>query len=351
MGRVGRAVIAHGQNFEIREYPVPEPEPNTLLIRQELSGLCGTDVHNWQNGIQEEMLMGHECVGIIDAIGEGMATDYLGNPIQEGDRVVIAPGTSHGAYGFKTDPDQPPHFCGGFGDYIYLCFPDTCFIKTDAPPKVAVLIEPFTIGVHALMRANVQIGDTIVVQGSGAIGLMTLICAKISGAAKLIIVGGPSERLELAQRIGADVTINIEEVPSVEERTRLVRSHTTKGMGADAVFECAGTLSAIPEGLGYVKYGGTYCEVGHFVDVGSFSLNPNQMLMRRNVRLEAVWGSRPEHFVRGLPILEKNEFPFADMVSHVLPLSRMREGFEALDGKYKLDGETVIKIAIGANAE
>ena len=180
---------------------------------------------------------------------------------------------------------------------------------------------------------------------------MTLICAKISGAAKLIMVGGPSERLELARRMGADVTVDIEEVTSVEERTELVRSHTPKGAGADVVFECAGTLPAIPEGLGYVKRSGTFCELGHFVDVGSFDLNPNQMLMRRNLRLEAVWGSGTEHFVRGLPILEKNEFPFAEMVSHVLPLSRVREAFEALDGKYQLDGETVIKIAIGANAE
>jgi len=164
-------VIAYGQDFEIREYPVPEPEPNTILLRQELAGLCGTDVHNWQNGIEGEMLLGHESVGIIDAIGEGITMDFIGNPIHEGDRVVFAPGTSHGAYGFQSDPDQPPHFRGGFADYIYLCYPETCFIKTDAPPEVAVLIEPFTIGVHALMRANVQIGDTIVVQGSGVIAL------------------------------------------------------------------------------------------------------------------------------------------------------------------------------------
>ena len=349
MGRVGRAVIAHGQDFEIREYPVPEPEPNTILLRQELSGICGTDVHNWQNGIEGEMLLGHESVGIIDAIGDGVTTDSNGSPIRVGDRVVLVPKTSHGAYGFQSDPDQPPHFRGGFADYIYLCYPDTRFIKTSAPPKVAVLMEPFAIGMHILMRANVQIGDTIVVQGSGAIGLMTLIGAKISGAAKLIMVGGPSRRLELARRMGADVIVDIEEVSSVEERTELVRSHTTGGAGADVVFECAGSLSAIPEGLGYVKYGGTFCEAGHFVDIGSLDLNPNQMLMRRNLRLEAVWGSIPEHFARGLPILEKNEFPFADMVSHILPLSDVRAGFEALSGTYELAGETVIKIAIGAN--
>ena len=351
MNRTGRAVVASGQNFEIREYPVPEPAPGTILLRQELAGICGTDLHNWQKGIDGEMLLGHENVGIIDAIGKGVGTDYIGNSIQEGDRVILAPRADERVYGFHPDPDEAPHFGGGFADYIYLTYSGTCFIKTGAPIDVAVLTEPFAIAVHAVMRAKVKIGDTVVVQGSGAIGLLTLVCAKISGAAKLIMVGGPSGRLDLAKQLGADVTINIEEFSSVEERTQLVRDQTLHSEGADVVFECAGFLPAITEGLGYVKYSGVFCEVGHFVDVGSFELNPNQMLMRKNLRLEAVWSSQHEHFVRGLPILEQDEFPFADMVSHVLPLSRIREGFEALDGGYRLGNETVIKIAVNAQTE
>ncbi len=172
MGRTGRAVIAQGQDFEVREYPVPDPEPDTVLLRQELAGICGTDLHNWQKGFDEEVLLGHENVGIVEAIGKGIKTDYVGNPIREGDRVIFAPGTDYGGYGFQYNPDKPPHFRGGFADYIYLCFPHTCFIKTDVLPEVAVMTEPFTIGVHAVMRANLQIGDTVVVQGSGAIGLV-----------------------------------------------------------------------------------------------------------------------------------------------------------------------------------
>ena len=213
------------------------------------------------------------------------------------------------------------------------------------------MTEPFTVGVHAAMRGDIQIGDTVVVQGSGAIGLVTLICAKISGAARTIMVGGPAGRLELAKRIGVDVTIDIEDVTTAEERTEIVRSHTPRGAGADVVFECAGFLAAIPEGLGYAKYGGTFVEVGHFVDIGTLEFNPNRMMMRSNLTVEAVWGSTYEHFVRGLPILERNEFPFEDMVSHELPLSRIRDGFDALNGDYRLGGETVIKIAVRPDAE
>ena len=94
------------------------------------------------------------------------------------------------------------------------------------------------------------------------------------------MVGGPAGRLELARKMGADVTIDIDQVASVEDRTELVMSHTTNEEGTDIVFECAGFLPATPEGLGYVKYDGTFVEVGHFVDIGSIDLNLNQLLMR-----------------------------------------------------------------------
>ncbi len=348
MARTGRAVIAHDQSFEIREYTVPDPTPGALLLRQELAGICGTDLHMWQNGIAGELVLGHENVGIIEALGQEVTTDYVGNKLHEGDRVIFAPGTPHGAYGFYGTPDVAPHFRGGFADYIMLDYPGTCVIKTDLPPAVAVLTEPFTVGVHAAMRGQIKIGDTVVVQGSGAIGLVTLVCARISGAAKIIVVGGPAKRLELAKRMGADVTIDIEQVQSAAERTELVLAETPQRAGADVVFECAGFLPATPEGLGYVKRNGTFVEVGHFVDMGSIELNINQLMMRRNLRFEAIWGSSYEHFVRGLPILERNEFPFAEMVSHTLPLSRVKDGFDALNGTYRLGDETAIKIAVAA---
>lgn len=350
MGKAGRAVVALGKDFTIREYDVPDPGPDDLLLKQEMAGICGTDLHIWQKGVPGETILGHENVGIIDSLGSNVTTDFIGQSVKEGDRVIFAPGTPNGAYGFRPNPDDPPHFLGGFADYISLSLADTCFIKTDAPPDIAVLTEPFTVGVHAVLRSQMQMGDTVVVQGSGAIGLVTLICAKLSGATTLIMVGGPADRLELAKKLGADVVINIEEIASVDERTELVKSHTPGQKGADVVFECAGFLPATPEGLGYVRHSGTFVEVGHFVDMGSIDFNINQLLMRRNVRLEAIWGSRREDFVRGLPILEKHDLPYEEMVSHVLPLEDVKKGFEALDGTYKMGDETVMKIVVSSQA-
>jgi threonine dehydrogenase-like Zn-dependent dehydrogenase len=155
--------------------------------------------------------------------------------------------------------------------------------------------------------------------------------------------------------MGADVTIDIGEVRAGDERTKLVMAETLRGSGADVVFECAGALPAVPEGLGYLRRYGTFVEVGHFVDVGSLEFNINQWLMRRNLRLEAVYGSDQSHFVAGMPVFEmpvfeKNEFPFAEMVSHILPLERAEDAFRSLQGSYKLDGKDVVKIALASSA-
>ena len=346
MARTGRAAVMTGKRFEVREYPVPEPQPGALLLRQELSGICGTDFHNWEfQRLEGEILLGHENVGIVETLGPDVETDSLDRPVKEGDRIVFAPATSQGAYGF-FQAEEEPYLRGGFGEYIYLWNPDTLFFKTDLPPEVGVLTEPFSVGIHGVSRSGLQIADTVVVQGSGAIGLVTLIAAKVSGAGRLIVVGGPPGRLELAAKLGADLTIDIAEVPDPEERKKIVRENTPRGAGADAVFECAGFLGAIPEGLDYLKRGGTYVEMGHFVDVGNFECNPNHMLMRKNLRLEAVWGFRPDDFRRAFTIMERNEIPFADLVSHTIPLDRVAEGFEALHGGYHLDGKDAVKIAV-----
>ena len=347
MAEMARAVVVMGQEFEVREYPIPDPDPGAIVLKQELGGICGTDLHYWQHGFTEEKVLGHENVGIVAALGEGVTHDSIGRPVKEGDRVVLQPGIPAGfGYGFQ----EPSKLCGGFAEYMHLNLPGTEWWRTDMSAEVGVLTEPFTIGVHAVDRSRLRIGDTVVVQGSGAIGMVTLIAARLSGAGKLIMVGGPPERLAIGRKFGADVTIDIGEVPSVEERTELVMQETPRGEGADVVFECAGFLSATPEGLGYCRHSGTFVEVGHFVDMGSIDFNINRLLMRKNLTLEAVWASQTSHFVQALPILERGDIPFGDMVSHVIPLDRVAEGFAALNGTYHLGDETVCKIAVSGAA-
>ena len=123
-----------------------------------------------------------------------------------------------------------------------------CMIKSESPPQVGVLAEPFTVGVHAALRGDVKIGDTVIVQGAGPIGMMCMIAAKISGAGRLIVIGGPPGRLELARKLGAHETVDIGAVPDARERKEMVLGLTPGRAGADVVIEAAGFLPAFPKG-------------------------------------------------------------------------------------------------------
>jgi len=351
----------------IKEYPLPDPAPGTLLMKLVLCGVCGTDVHTY-NGYMPNtpfpVVLGHEIVGKIIALGKGTKTDFLGKPVKIGDRITLVPAihckkcyfcsiaktpskcVNMVSYGFFHDPDEH-YFTGGYADYLYLFHPDTDFFKIDTPPEVAVFTEPLAIAIHAVDRAHIRLGDTVVVQGSGTIGLLTLICAKLAGAGKIIVTGRKrKERLELARKLGADLTINMEEVPEQEERVHIVKENSLSRYGADVVFECAGVPEAFSEGIKYLRDSATFCEVGHFTNTGSVKINPCLDILTKNIRIEGIYDNEPEQFVRALPILEKGEFPFAKIISHRLPLTRLKETMEAITTRSKIDNKEIVKAVI-----
>lgn len=369
MTQTGRAAILDKEKgiFTVSEAEVPEPGPGEILVRQSLCGVCGTDVHVYHGHMRRKafpLVLGHEIVGVIEKMGTGVDSDTMNKPVKEGDLIAIIPGQQCGtcyfctvvrepglcpnvlAYGFGPYSDIKPHFQGGYAEYILLNIPRTKFLKVQSTPEVAVLLEPFTVGLHFAEKAQMKLGSTAVIQGSGAIGLFSLAAAREAGAHRTIVVGAPSSRLELAEAFGADVIINIENVTDAEERIKLVKAETPGGYGADVVFECTGVPAAIPEGVEMLRRGGTYVEGGHFTDVGNVTMNPFNHFVFRHITLVGVWASTISHFVRGLPILESGRYPFEEMVSHTLPLNRVGEAIDALSDNYRLDGEEVRKIAI-----
>lgn len=354
-------------DFIIEEHSLPNPTPGTLLMEIELCGVCGTDVHTYNGympGAPFPVVLGHEIVGKIIALGKGKETDYLNRTINVGDRITLVPAihckkcyacviaktpskcVNMISYGFL--PHKNGHyFTGGYADYLYLFHPHTDFLKIDAPAEVAVFTEPLAIAIHAVIRAHIRLGDTVIVQGSGAIGLLTLVCARLGGAGKIIMIGKKrKERLALAKTLGADITINIEEIPEQEERVRIVEENSLTGYGADIVFECAGVPQAFSEGIEFLRDSGTLCEVGHFTDTGSVKINPCLDVLTRNIRIEGIYDNEIEQYVRALPILEKNDSPFSQIISHRLPLTRLKEVMEAITSGEKIDGREIVKVVI-----
>jgi threonine dehydrogenase-like Zn-dependent dehydrogenase len=162
----------------------------------------------------------------------------------------------------------------------------------------------------------------------------------------VIAVGAPQGRLDCAAALGADTCIDLAAIPDAAERTRAVLDLTPNGAGADIVVECAGVKSAITEGIDYLRRGGTFCEVGHFVDTGEMTINPNRHLVAKDLTLVAPFGSNRDHFARSRALLEKEGDHLRELVSHRIPLTRLQDAFGALLGRYHLDGRDTVKIAV-----
>lgn len=321
------ATLVQPGKYELREYPLPDPAPGCVLVKMEMSGICGTDKHTYQGfttqygerKLEFPIIQGHENVGTIAAIGgRGAYKDFEGVALHVGDRVVVGANVSCGEcyyckqdfpyyccenttdYGNNLSAKNPPHLFGGWSQYIYI-LPGSFLVKVpdDLPSEVAVLTEIFAVSV-GLDRAkqmssfpseSFRFDDTVVVFGVGPLGMCFLMKARMLGAGTIIAVDLSDYRLSFAKRLGADRVINAGKT-SKAERLQMVKD-LTHGRGADMVIECAGVPQAVPESLEMLRVSGLLVEAGNFSDLGDIPINPHRHLCAKNVRILCVGGEEP----------------------------------------------------------
>src|SRR5262245_38515249 len=317
------AVIpAPDARVEIREYAEPDLEPDSALLGVELSEVCGTDVHlraGRLTGVPYPLIPGHVSVGRLVKI-RGVMRDVDGAELREGDRVTfldvhrtckscwycLVAKASIGCadrevYGITYGADDC--LAGGWAEQIYLKPATRCV------PLAAASSELFMAGgcslptsIHALERAAVQLGDSVLVLGSGPVGISAIILARLSGAAQVLCIGAPDARLSAARSAGADATLNFESI-SQEERLEWVRGQTS-GRGADVTIEATGTPSAVIDALRFTRDAGRVVVVGQYTDHGVVSFNPHLDLNRKHLEVRGCWGSDFSHFFRAVRLLQ-----------------------------------------------
>jgi threonine dehydrogenase-like Zn-dependent dehydrogenase len=235
------------------------------------------------------------------------------------------------AYGIGYRCDQPPHLLGGYAEFHYLHSRANIFKIADDLPTEAVIGAGCALNtaIHGVERTGISWRDIVVVQGAGPVGIAALAVAKSAGAAKVIVIGAPEHRLEMAKRFGADYTINIEETRDAGARLTAVRE-LTGGYGADVVLECVGLPAAVVEGMELCRDGGKYLVLGHYCDAGTVALNPH-VITRKQLQVIGSWSSEPRHLKAALEFLKthQREFPFAAMVTHRFPLEQANEALAA----------------------
>ena len=307
---------------EVREVPFPEIEPNSALLRVELSEVCGTDVHLQRGllqGVPYPLVPGHVSVGILQQV-RGEVLDINGSRFNEGDRVtfldvhrtcnacwycLVAKASTRcphrKVYGITYGLDDG--LCGGWATHIYLK-PGTRCIRVEAKPETFIAGGcALPTALHAVERGAVQIGDTVLVLGSGPVGINAILLSRMSGALRVLCIGAPQARLEAALAAGASDVLNIE-THSADERHEWVLRHTS-GRGADVTLEVAGVAEAVVQAMRFTRDAGKVVVVGQYTDHGPVEFNPHSDLNKRHLDVRGCWGSDFSHFYRGVQIVSE----------------------------------------------
>ncbi len=331
-----QAAVLHGvKDLRVEEVPAPgAPRDGEVKIAINKVGICGSDVHYWQHGrigdfvVRAPMILGHECAGTVVEVGAAVTH------LKAGDRVCLEPGvprlstnTSHyymkrGEYNlcpdiffFATPPDH-----GSFCDFVNhpanFCFklPDNVSLEEGA------LVEPLSTGIFAARVASVGMGDTVVITGAGPIGLMNLLAVKAAGAAHVIISDMVSERLQVAQEIGATQTVQ----GGAEELQAAARDYT-EGRGADVCIECAGHPDALNACIAAARPGATVVLIG-MPPNDTATLNINDMIVRE-IKLRPIFRYN-NTFPTGVNLLASGKVNLQPLISKRFSLPEVPQAFE-----------------------
>lgn len=327
---------------EVREVAEPNLEPDSALLEVELSEVCGTDVHLQQGrlaGVPYPLVPGHVSVGRLQKI-RGELFDVEGNRFSEGERVtfldvhrtcnacwyclVAKAGTrcpNRKVYGITYGLDDG--LSGGWATHIYIK-PGTRCIRLDTVP------ETFLAGgcalptsLHAVERGDIKIGDTVLVLGSGPVGINAIIMALMRGALRVFCIGAPQTRLDAAVAAGAGGSLNIE---TNDERARLNWVlEKTAGRGADVTIEATGVPEAVVQAMRFTRDAGTVVVVGQYTDHGLTSFNPHLDLNKKHLDVRGCWGSEFSHFYRSAEIVSQKSAVWSRMKLDSYGLSEANE--------------------------
>lgn len=320
---------------EIREYELPKPEPGAVLVKMLRSSVCGSDLSLWNGShprLREDYPLGHEGIGEIYELGDGVTHDVTGQPVKVGDRVTWpffvtcnkCRNCLKGHYGhcvelkynYVPTTSVYPHFIGTFATHHYL-FPNQYFFKIpdNVSDELAVsancALSQVTFG---LEKGSLTSGEWLVIQGAGGLGLYGTAVAKTKGA-KIIVIDSVESRLELAKRFGADHTININEYPTIEERARIVHE-LTGGYGCDIAMEVTGFPEAYVEAAHLIAPGGRYVQMGIISFKKTIEVSPARFL-DRGITVYHTKRYTPIYLNKALQFLSDyhDKFPFEEFSS------------------------------------
>lgn len=334
-------LFGEGDMRLVDDYPVPEPGDGEVLLRVEACAICGTDpkirAHGWPNHPPYgSFVFGHEYAGTVVALGP----DVTG--VEIGDRVAIEPHKGcgvcancrdglyttclnygnyergHRHYGFTVN--------GGYAEYACNHTNSIYKIPDEMPIDQATLITTAATSLYGIRRiGGIRAGETVVVSGPGAIGLMAVVMARLLGAGTIVLTGTRRERLEIGRCLGADVTVNVKEEDIVERVMDL-----TNGVGADAVLECAGTTQAAVDAIRIAKKNARVAIVAIYKEPAPLDVNK---IGQWNITVAGSKAEGERSLAQALALLSRRTIDLAPLITHTFPLREIHRAFDTVEGR------------------
>lgn len=336
-----KAVVCWGAgDYRYQDMPEPVPADNEVVVKVKACGICASDgkcfvgANAYWGGsppyVKAPVIPGHEFIGEVMALGPGAGEYYQ---LKIGDKAVaeqILPCWQcryclSGKY-WMCEKNYVFGFQGGIDDggmAEYLKYPRGSLVHkvpADMPDKVAAMIEPLSCAIHAVQRGKIELGDTVVIAGMGPLGLCMLQVAKLKNPGQLIVLDARDSRLEVAKKLGADMTINVAREDAVKKVLQL-----TGGYGCDVYLEATGVPAGVIQGLQMIR------KLGNFVEFSVMAEDTRVDWTIIGDRKELnIYGSHlgPYCYPLAIDYLYRGLVKVDDIVTHVFPLKEFRRAFE-----------------------
>jgi len=322
-------------NMEIREVPEPKPGPGEVKIEVKAAGICGSDIHIYHDTIaiplNPPVITGHEFSGVVNAIGEGVTSCKVGDRVTSETAISYCGQCSYcktGRYNLCNERKTLGYWHNGAFAKFTIVPQDKIHLL---PKKISfiegALLEPLACVTHAIMDQNIiSPTDIVLITGPGAIGLMSLQVAKAYGA-KVLISGTnyDVDRLEFARKLSADRVVNIQK----EDIYQIIQEET-HGYGADVVFECSGSPSAIKSNMDLIKKRGRYNQIGLTEKMTSLDFS---QICYKELKVTGSLGSIWTSWENAISLVKNDKVDLKCLVSHQFPLSSWEKGFNIFENK------------------
>lgn len=324
------AILVTPGTMQIQDAPVPVPKEDEVLVRVEYVGICGSDIHGFEKGPfipsgnpGQKIGLGHECAGTVVDVGSKV------KKLKAGDRVNIEPGVPcgkcrfclTGRYNLCPEVDflaTWPNYRGALTNYMTHPEALTYKLPDNMNTMEGALVEPAAVGMHAAMEADVKPGKKIVILGAGCIGLMTLQACRVMGAAEIVVSDVIDKRLNMAKRLGA-----MEVIDGRKEDTVARAGEILGGLGADIVFETAGSPVTAGQTTNLVMRGGRIMIVGTVP--GDTPIN--FLSINREVKIQTVF-RYANNYPMTMEAISSGRFDVKSMVTDIYNYREVHRAFE-----------------------